>query len=82
MQKVTVRFVDRAPGAGDDRCGLGRRGQAGRRIFAGFSYNVSGYPDWDSRYGDNDFNEFEINRHTWASRSTSTTTGRAQSPAT
>ncbi|HPQ70946.1 MAG TPA: hypothetical protein PKW95_17605 [bacterium] len=32
------------------------------RIFAGFSYNVSGYPDWDSRYGDNDYNEFEIGR--------------------
>jgi hypothetical protein len=32
------------------------------RIFAGFSYNVSSYPDWDSRYGDNDFNAFEISR--------------------
>lgn len=32
------------------------------RIFFDYMYNVSGYPDWDSRYGDNDFNEFELTR--------------------
>jgi hypothetical protein len=32
------------------------------RIFGEFTYNISNYPDWDSRHGDNDLNQFQINR--------------------
>jgi hypothetical protein len=32
------------------------------RIYANFNYNLSGYPDWDERYGENDFAEFELAR--------------------
>jgi len=32
------------------------------RIFAHYMYNLSGYPDWDERYGNNDYNEFAMSR--------------------
>lgn len=32
------------------------------RIFAYYQYNISGYPDWDARFSQNDFNSFEIGR--------------------
>ena len=32
------------------------------RIFMNFNYNLSGYPDWDSRAGKNDFAEFDVSR--------------------
>lgn len=32
------------------------------RIYANFNYNLSGYPDWDERAGDNDYAEFDLER--------------------
>ena len=32
------------------------------RIYANFNYNLSGYPDWDSRVGNNDYAEFALAR--------------------
>lgn len=35
------------------------------KIFAYYQYNISGYPDWDARFSQNDFNSFELGR-IWA----------------
>lgn len=32
------------------------------RIYANFNYNLSGYPDWDSRHKNNDYAEFALAR--------------------
>ena len=32
------------------------------RIYFNLNYNISGYPDWDERAGNNDFTEFELDR--------------------
>lgn len=34
------------------------------QVYSNYNYNLSGYPDWDSRFENNDFNSFELTR-TW-----------------